>query len=82
MNNITANSLVCLPEVIKLLRKHRQMTLQQVAQELGFSSASTISHYENSRRQVPLSVLYRMFELYGFDVLIAFKPNAECVQHE
>ena len=49
---------------LKILRKERRMTQQEVADKLGIKRA-TISNYEIGRRAPHLSELHRIAEFYG-----------------
>lgn len=57
-----------LPETLKRLRQHAGLSQRQVAKALGVSSAATISHWENGKRSINLSLLIALVELYGYRV--------------
>lgn len=57
-----------LPQNLKAIRESRGLSQRQVADHLGLSSSATVSHYENAKRSIPLSILIEMMNLYGFNI--------------
>ena len=58
------------PVTLRELRLQSGMTQIVVANQLGFASSATISHYEVGHRDPSLHTFMRMIELYGKDLAI------------
>lgn len=61
-----------LPDNLKALRKIKGLSQRQVAKILWVSPA-TISHYETGRREIPISMLPKIAEIYDIEIQIVFK---------
>lgn len=62
-----------LPENLKALRGAANMSQATAAEKMGFASVSTISHYENGRRKIPVNLLPKFAEIYGADFELVFR---------
>ena len=56
-------------------RKQRGLTLQQVAQRLGNSGHTHISHLENGMAEPSLSMLHRLADVYECRVYELIPPD-------
>lgn len=54
------------------MRKEAGLSQKQVAALLGYNSASTISHYENGKRAIPLDTISKFTGLYGYQFELRF----------
>lgn len=57
--------------ILKLLRKYRNMTLDELSLSLGLS-VSHLSLIENDKRSVSLGILYKYARYFGVDVSAMF----------
>ena len=53
---------------IKQLRIEHKMTTEELAQKLGYKSASTISKWEAGAAEPPLQTVHKIAEIFGVDV--------------
>ena len=60
---------------LRAIRKHFGWSQTDLAKKLGVKSAMTISHYENGQRKIPIHLLPKIAEIYGFECEIVFKAN-------
>jgi len=55
-------------EKLRTLRKQHGMTLQNLADELGFSSAGSVGDLESGRKKPSLEVVVKISRIFGVSV--------------
>lgn len=61
-----------LPKLLAAMRREAGLSQKQVAALLGYNSASTVSHYENGKREIPLNAISKFSRLYGYQFELRF----------
>lgn len=62
-----------LPENLKAFRCASGLSQAKAAELMGFSSTSTISHYENGKRKIPIDLLPKFAVAYGIEFELVFR---------
>ena len=57
---------------LRLLRQHRGMTINELAQLTGYATHSRISQFETGKRKPTLEFVYKVSDVFGvsFDILL------------
>lgn len=64
---------------IKLMREASNYTQENVASFLGIRR-SAYSNYESGERELPLSCMEKLADLYGCDAYLLYEENADVVE--
>lgn len=65
---------------IKRMREASDFTQEQVSDFLGIKR-STYSNYETGDRELPLSIMEKLADLYGCDAYLMYEENADVVEN-
>lgn len=64
---------------IKLMREASNYTQENIASFLGIGR-SAYSNYESGERELPLSCMEKLADLYGCDAFLMFEQNVDIVE--
>jgi len=83
-NNVTQrlsimNERLTIAKNIKLMRKASNYTQENVASFLGIKR-STYSNYETGERELPLSCMEKLADLYGCDAYLMYEENPNVIE--
>ena len=62
---------------LKYFRRVKNLTQEEVAEELGNVTRATVAHYENGRNEVPVSMLPKIAKVLGIGITDLFGESAE-----
>ncbi len=83
-NNVTQrlsimNERLTIAKNIKLMREASNYTQENVASFLGIKR-STYSNYETGERELPLSCMEKLADLYGCDAYLMYEENPNVIE--
>jgi transcriptional regulator with XRE-family HTH domain len=73
------NERLTIAKNIKLMRKASNYTQENVASFLGIKR-STYSNYETGERELPLSCMEKLADLYGCDAYLMYEENPNVIE--